>query len=226
MSGVAIQVDVRDHGVQALLERCRSLLRGGSVEQVTGTACRDLTMRHLMELNARRHRGNSYGYYEQAASKVSYTSEPGAVMVSVKHQGLAQRYYGGRIDPVNKNCLAFPVGDSPASSAGHTNELSGGSDLRAIFFKPKVTAHSEIFGALVANSDRVAVGVVSGKGKNAGKTKYATTQTGNILFLLARWVNQDADSTVMPSSKLYLETLRISLRRIAKILGERESAHV
>lgn len=226
MSGVAIQIDLRDNGVQALFDRCRQVLKGGNVERVVGGSCKDLTMRHLSQLNARRHRGSGFGFYEAAAGKVQVRSELGIIWLSVAHQGLAQRFYGGRIEPVLKKCLAFPVSDSPASSAGRTNELSSGNGLRAIFFKPKVSAHSEIFGALVSTSNRVATGVISGKGKNAGKTKYAKTVKDSILFLLARWVQQDPDETVMPRPENYRETVRISLQRIVDALGGRTASNV
>ena len=236
MSGVTIQVQFKDAALQDWFVRARKVLTGGKVENIIGTVCHDKTMRHLSDLNYSRTRGGGKGFYEQAASKVQLFSKPGYVMVTTEHQGLAQRYWGGRIEPRNKRCLAFPVGDSPTRSAGRTNQLAGknawgesaAGGLRAIFFKPRITAHSEIFGALVpaqAHDMRVAVGVFS-SGKRKDQTKYAPvvlSKTGKlpILFLLARWVEQDADPSVMPSEAVYAEFIKISLRRIVPILEGR-----
>ena len=222
MSGVTVQVQFKDAALQDWFVRSRKVLTGGKVENIVGTACIGVTMRHLSDLNGSRSRGAGKGFYEQAASKVRMYSEPGYVLVTTEHQGLAQRYWGGRIEPRTAKCLAFPVGDSAARSAGRTKQLSGGGgSLRMILFKPKISAHSEIFGALVANENRVAVGVFSGKGKNAGKTKYAKAKSGDIMFLLARWVQQDADPSVMPSEEVYAKSIEISLRRIVPILEGR-----
>ena len=208
-------IDNATPALRAIRERTRS----GVAEKLVATACRDHTMRHLTDLNGSRTRGNGKGFYEQAASKVQAFSQPGYVLVSVKHQGLAQRFYGGRIAPTIKKCLAFPVGDSPAASAGRTNELAGNfgsGGLRAIFFQ-KTTAHAQLVGALIATSDRVATGVYS-TGKRKGSTKYAPVKAGAIQFLLAAWVQQNPDDTVMPSAENYKVVVEKKFDQIARSL--------
>lgn len=214
MSGTT-QTMVIDNATPAL-RAIRERTRSGVAEKLVATACRDHTMRHLTDLNGSRTRGGGKGFYEQAASKVQSFSQPGYVLVSVKHQGLAQRFYGGRIEPTVRKCLAFPVGDSPAASAGRTNELSGGTNLRAIFFQ-KTTAHAQLVGALISTSDRVATGVYS-TGKRKGETKYAIANSGTILFLLAAWVDQNPDPTVMPSAYNYKVVVNKKAEQIARAL--------
>lgn len=216
MSGVSVQFTVADNGASAALRTIRERTKDGTAEKLISTVVRDHTMRHLTDLNGSRTRGNGKGFYEQAASKTQAFSQPGYVLVSVKHQGLAQRFYGGRISPTIKKCLAFPVGDSAAQSAGRTNELSGGTNLRAIFFQ-KTTAHAQLVGALVATGPKIAVGVYS-SGKRKGATKYAPAKAGAILFLLAAWVEQDPDPTVMPSEFNYKIVIEKSLVKIAAAL--------
>lgn len=91
---------------------------------VVGRAGQQTTRDHLYELATLRHRpGVSPNFYQQAADSVTHAVEPDGAEIRIDHTGVAQRYYGGRINAVNYTHLWIPV--HPRSIGRSAGEFPG-----------------------------------------------------------------------------------------------------
>ena len=92
------------------LQRLAIRLRSPEVRQVAGRAGASLVREHLYALDRQRHRSHvSAHFYGRAARATSHRVTPDGAEVRVEHEGLAQRYFGGRIVPRTKRALTIPI---------------------------------------------------------------------------------------------------------------------
>ena len=142
------------------------------------------------------------GFYARAANAVQQPQLEGTdeVSVSIDHQGLAQRLFGGDIVPTGKQWLTIPARtESYGRSAGEF------SNLRFILFPSTGSA------ALVADSEHI----VEGEGfrdKLPGGTKRAGKKTIKhseelVYFWLVKQVHQQADPTVLPREEEIIDAM-------------------
>lgn len=69
-----------------------------------------LTRDHLAVLAGTRHRPVSrFNFWEEAARSVSASELGNSAEIRIDQVGVAQRYYGGTINPVNAKFLAIPI---------------------------------------------------------------------------------------------------------------------
>jgi hypothetical protein len=107
-----LRITVTDFGATALLNSLRSPKFDEGVRQVAGRAAANTVQKHLRGLD--RTRSNDLGgrrshFYSLAALATSFTTDDQGAIVTVAHLGIAQRYYGGTIRPINAKALAIPA---------------------------------------------------------------------------------------------------------------------
>jgi hypothetical protein len=130
------------------------------------------------------------GFYEEAAGKVqSFQIESGAVSVSVEHEGLAQRYFGGDIHAKEGGFLTIP-----ARAETYCHRAREFENLQLVIF-----AGGES-GMLVAKDGGAKH---LGRGKRTLPTMDA--QGSDVFFWLVRSVHQEPDPTVLPDGDEILD---------------------
>ena len=171
-----------------------------SVNQVIGRAAQQCTQAYLFKLDAERKNkldGDRQHFYSSAAKATSFTVDPDGVTVVVAWLGIAQRYYGGDIYPVNKQALTIPAcADAYGHSAKDFNDL-----------------HIERFAsgkAALVKNDRTKISIGKRGVKNKG------TSGGEIMFWLLPHVHQDPDPTILPTQEAYEESIKLALEPYLK----------
>jgi hypothetical protein len=200
MSGALVSVEMKDGAVRGLLNRVNGFLKEGAAEQIIEQAAKEMTVRHLIALNAARHRGyTSKGFYANAAASVQSTSRPGTVLISIPYQGIAQRYFGGDISAKLAKALAIPM--APEAYAVDSPRQFGVGELKLVW--PK----GQNFGWLMKAGPRLT------KSSKGGKRVTVKSSGDSIIYLLVRRVHQDPDETVLPTDSAYTGAAMLALKQ-------------
>ena len=172
-------------------DRATPLLRGlprdfspEKVHPVIGRAGVNVIRKHLFKLD--RDRPNELGgrrthFYGRAARSTNFSSDKKGVNLSINHQGMAQRFFGGRIKAVNSKFLTIP-----ANRKAHGRRAKEFDDLEVAFGKSGPVA-------LVQRRQTTLRKTKKGKfvkGKQTG---------GKVFYWLKESVNQKADPSVIPT---------------------------
>lgn len=81
-----------------------------ALDEVAGEAATEVVRDHFYDLAASRHRGNQpQNFWANAAEAANWQRDQNGVAVVVDQVGVAQRRYGGVIEPVNSSHLWIPV---------------------------------------------------------------------------------------------------------------------
>lgn len=173
-----------------LLKEQRATLASDGVKKAAGNGVRLLLMDYLGGLDSSRPNavgGRRTHFYAQAARGITYDVTPDGAEVAIHQEGIAQRFYGGKIEPVNSKYLTIPVDpEAYGRRAGEFDNLtvqwgrSKGGKARPMF----LTETPE---------DK--------------KTK------GRIMYYLAESVEQDPDPTVLPDDDLVMQSAVASISR-------------
>jgi len=179
-----INVKFDGSGAVGLLRKLQWTFQGSAAAAVVAEACGDLTRGHLRRLAGRRHRpGIAHNFYLRAADAVVAERVTGGAAVTIAHEGLALRYYGGTVRPSGRISLVT------------------GRPIRALAVpKPGSGAEGKTpgeFGKLfVVASKRSGKAVLAGRGP-AGMVR--------VLFLLLKSAEHKADKSVLPKDRAYQE---------------------
>ena len=125
MFSVTVQ-DTASRGMTGLVRALTAGLAGKrEINMAVGRAAAQLTKKHLYGLANTRHRtGVALNFYEDAADAVGNRDLGDAVEIRIDKAGVAQRFYGGKIEAVNYSHLWIPVADeSEGKSAGEFDDL-------------------------------------------------------------------------------------------------------
>jgi hypothetical protein len=183
---VALTIDAE--GLQDLViavEKLGGAISGDDVRMVMGDAVRNVLRDHFTALahDAEHHktaRGfgvSPTGVYEEARAQTQEPQlESGGVSVSINQVAIAQRLFGGDIEPVNAKFLAIP-----ARSEAYGKRPREFENLRFILFPSGA-------GALVEK----------GGGKKANLE-------GLVYFWLVKHVHQEPDPSVLPEESAMLD---------------------
>lgn len=180
-----------------LLKAQRAALDSDGAKHAAGRGCRRLLMDYFHNLD--RSRPNAAGgkrthFYASAARNISYVVDDAGAVVTIHQQGIAQRYYGGEIKPVNSRYLTIPVDPSAyGRRAGEFDNLSvqwgltKGGRPRPMFLVQDTHYKYK-----------------TGKNRKTGvkEVKSAEYKAGKIMYYLALSVHQEADKSVLPSDDL------------------------
>jgi hypothetical protein len=184
---ISITISVTD-AVTPEVKLWLETLRPGVMESAMGRAGQQHLQGHFGKLNSTRTNrlgGRRTNFYAQAARSTNYTAGAGVVELNVSGPvGIAQRYRGGFIHPVNVKYLTIPV-----------HRLAYGR--RAKEFTDLSVLWSRKGG--IRRPYALAVGLGTKQtGKSDSRSKVRVPK-GTILFLLVREVFQKADKTVLPT---------------------------
>jgi hypothetical protein len=199
LSALVIKIDfqadeaIRDlAGYQAALKDKTGLHK--SMAQGVEAAVSD----HLLGLNSR---SPNTSFYGRAARSTQVTADDGQGLVSITHRGLALRYYGGRVLPVNVKNLAIPSDDVPL--AGNEGRLRP-KEMGVLAFIPKRGMDvSATTGYLVEGEEKTIT-----RGKNKGGKRIVPKAGGKLLYTLRAWTDHNADESVIPSTAVLLASAK------------------
>jgi hypothetical protein len=202
-----LQLTIEGNAAAALGE-LSSELKGGAVKAAMGGAGKRLLVDWFARLDAER--ANALGgkrthFYADAARSVSYTADDNGVSLSIRKLGLAQRRFGGTIEPVNAKMLAIPA---RAEAYGHRPREF--NFLEIVVFKDGgrliglgETARQEIKIRNIRRKDKkTGVRYTAGRRVEAGEVR-----GGAIWYWLVRSVTQQPDPSVLPPDALMLDAV-------------------
>lgn len=144
---------------------------------------------HLLELNSR---SPNTSFYGRAARSTEVQADGSGATVTVTHRGLALRYYGGRVLPVNVKNLAIPTDDVPyAGTEGRMRPR----EMGVLAFIPRRNMDvSATTGYLVEGEE-----VTITRGPRKGKTRVAPKKGGKLLYVLRAFTDHESDESVLPT---------------------------
>lgn len=190
MSAPVITVDFQADGVLSTLAGYQAAFRNKAQlhrEMAQGVEAK--VSDHLLALNSR---SPNTSFYGRAARSTEVTADDRQGLVSITHRGLALRYYGGRVLPVNVKNLAIPSDEVPL--AGNEGR-KGPREMGVLAYIPKRGLDvSATTGYLVEGEE-----VTIKRGKRKGQTRIAPKPGGELLYTLRAWTDHDADESVLPS---------------------------
>lgn len=167
--------------------------------EAMGAGMRSLVSDHLVALNAKPNKNNwpkTNFYAEAAESLYTQTAGDNAVEVVIPKTGMAQRFYGGAIYPVNVSALTIPM-----------NALAYGKSARefpGLVFLPIRTGNPMTIGILflAVNGGRGRMKAIADKERKASARLAKLTppkKTMIAMYLLSRGVWQQGDKNVLPT---------------------------
>lgn len=210
---MALAVTIRDDATP-LLQRLGAAGRSAGLRVAVGRSVQQLVRDHLFALNTQRHRFGR-GYYAQAARATQSKATPTGAVVSINQVGIAQRRFGGVIVPRKAKFLTIPA--DPAAYGKRAREFN---DLKLARLPNPRTGRLQW--ALVRRAS-TAVSFRRRRTKGGGTNVVAfkgDTLGGEVMYWLARRVEQKPDPSVLPTDRLIaqtaLETIRARLARLAR----------
>jgi hypothetical protein len=97
---------------------------GPSARQVVGKAAANTYKSHFRRLDSSRHRTTArHHFYGRAANATSWFVRGNDVYVRIQQEGIAQRYYGGRIRPRYAKALTIATRRAVGKRAREFNDL-------------------------------------------------------------------------------------------------------
>jgi hypothetical protein len=147
---------------------------------------------HLAKLDSERANvmgGRRTHFYDDAARSVDYVLNDNELRIQIPHLGLAQRFFGGVIKPVNAQWITIP-----ARSESYGKRAREFNDLRFVLF-------SDDTAALVKTSVQVDGDEAvddAGNVTTRKRTKRSRDE-GIVFYWLKKSVTQSADPSVLPS---------------------------
>jgi hypothetical protein len=110
MNTISLSITIPAQLQQTLSTLSDSIALRSQLAQAAGRACANLTRDHLFTLAGQRHRpAVPHNFYADAADAVSHEVNDSTATVRIRKTGLAQRRYGGKIEPINYSHLWIPV---------------------------------------------------------------------------------------------------------------------
>jgi len=167
------------------LRRLQVGLDPDKIKPVAGRSGQNLIRNHLFALD--RSRANDKGgrrthFYAAAARSTNFREVSDGVEVSINHVGIAQRFFGGTILPVNSKYLTIP-----ASPEAHGRRAREFDNLEVVFGR------------------RGPVGLRTRRATMLQKTKKGFAKGkevgGEIMYRLVRSSEQKADPSVLPTEE-------------------------
>lgn len=192
---VALQFDFKDYATAGIEAKVNAAAPGRAA-----AACRQpletFWRNRLRSLGPNKRGWPSTRFFERAARSVTGTATNEGVVLRADHQGLRQRWRGGRISAVKARMLTIPI--SPVSYGKSAAEFPGLFLLRtqkgAYLVQPGET--------------------IGGRGRAlGGNAKRRLKANLNFLFKLQASVDQEGNPAVVPSNDEFAEVALGALER-------------
>lgn len=203
MSGIAVRFEISD-AATPLLQRLAQAMHPKEIGQRVAPHLQALFQDHLRALNARSGRSN---FYAHAAEHTTAFGSDAGIIVRIIAQGIAQRYFGGRIDPVVGKALAIPV----AEEAMGTSPVQWGlaekrGDVGLHFIPFRNAGKPNVIGGLVEN-----LATYFHITPKRQQVKQDESTIGKLMFVLVSYVDQKTDPSVLPSNDVVRQTVIMAL---------------
>jgi hypothetical protein len=205
-------LEIKSESIDATMRDLDNLggaISGDDVKAVMGRAVRGVVVSHFIQIasdSAHHETAGSLGatrtgVYQQAAQGTSQpeVSREG-VSISIHQVAIAQRFFGGTIEPVNAKFLAIP-----ARSEAYGKRPNQFDNLRVIIFKSGA-------GALVSKEPP--------SGTRRNRIAGSAREPGLIFYWLVKQAIQEADHTVLPTEE---EMLNAAVESAQEYIGKQWS---
>lgn len=203
MSAPVITVDFQADGVLSGIASYQAAFRDKTqLHREMAEGVKDSVSEHLRGLNSRSPNTSFYGRAARSTEVTEVTADGERGLVSITHRGLALRYYGGRVLPVNVKNLAIPSDEVPLSPLNEGRIPPGKMGVLAYIPKRGLDV-SATTGYLVEGEE-----VTIKRGKRKGEKRIAPKPGGKLLYTLRAWTDHEADEGVLPATAVLLATAR------------------
>jgi hypothetical protein len=182
------------------------------LQHVVGGEVTRLLLDHLTALDADRPNalgGQRTHFYANAGKATSYAVQENGVTVSVNQTGIAQRYFGGTIEPVNAKYLTIP-----ARAEAHGRRAGEFNNLEVLFGRNGPYALAERQATSFSIRSRF-----DKSGNRQSAIKNRKSVGGGIFFWLVKSVTQEPDPTVLPDEPSILNAALTAARDYAANLA-------
>lgn len=208
---MSLAVTITDNATPWLNYLAKHLSEPALQHEVGGEVTR-LLLDHLTALDSERPNalgGRRTHFYARAGKATSYAIHDNGVTISVNQIGIAQRYFGGTIEPgPGKKYLTIP-----ARAEAHGRRAGEFNNLEVLFGKNGPYA--------LAERQATSFSIRSRTDKSGNRqSKIANRQSvgSGIFYWLVKSVTQDPDSTVLPNESAILNSALFAARHYAKTL--------
>ena len=200
----SLSIEITDKAT-SVLENFKEELESESVRHAAAGSAKRVFQAHFQALEASRpnqHNWPRQHFYASAARSVKDTVDEDGITIAIHKNGIAQRYFGGDIKPVNGKALAIP-----ACAEAY------GKRARAFNFLELVWPKGESVGMLV---ERQRTTFKIRKDRRKGKEGQTILKEdkklgGKIFFWLVSSVHQYADPSVLPDNALVLDAVILEI---------------
>jgi hypothetical protein len=201
---LSISFEVRDFASPELLQKMDAL-SAKEMGHATGQFLAEVWRDWLADLPDNKMGWPSTGFWEKAARSVVWEVSHDGVLLSGDQQGLAQRYYGGDIEPLNEGGKLT----IPAREEAYGKTASSFNNLKAVY--RWVNGHPEAFALVEADATQIHYG----RKLKGGQRDFSTQISGGlVMFWLVRSVHQEGNPNVVPPLDLFMEVIE---KRIAEV---------
>jgi len=191
---VAININIRDRATP-VINQLDSKLIDDAGKHTVGTSVMRQILDHLTTLDSERPNalgGRRTHFYAQAGKSTHYEITDTGAVVSIDHIGIAQRYFGGKIEREDGGPLTIP-----ARAEAHGRRAREFNNLVMLWGRngPYALAERESMDLRLRRSTK--------KIKGGGKAVYkyfahGEERGGGIFYWLVKSVTQQPDPTVLP----------------------------
>ena len=184
---LGINIQTNDAATEAVLDLDRDIDLD-QIAPIIGESGKNAVRNHLDALDSKRRNrlgGRRTHFYGDAAKSTNFRITSNGVEVAINHVGIAQRYFGGTIKPVNARNIAVP-----AAAEAHGKRPREFGNLRLVFGGKGVNISVE------GRIKRFRMGLAK---KDSG------ARAGKLLYRLVKSVTQEADKTVLPKDDEILD---------------------
>jgi len=200
---VPIKISIPRNQISPAIREKMDQMKPARLAGAVGPAVKRLTQDHLLTNGTNKRNWPTTHFWARSARATSFAAVDTGVVVTINQVGVRQRYFGGVIKPVNAHALTIPI--SPVSY-GHV-----ASDFPGLFLlKTKDGGAYLVQRGLTVSEKTGRFGKIT---KGGGNEKRRLTASLNFLFKLVSRVDQQADPTVLPSDKEYLDTAAAAVER-------------
>jgi hypothetical protein len=201
---IQINIDIKNTATPAINQMLKDVKPGGALGMVMGRALANTLKKHFRARNLVPNKlgGTRTNFWSAVAAAVQNpVVSTGEVSVAVSHPAIAQKYYGGKIEPTKKKALAIPV-----------HRLAHGRmarDMQGLAFRPAGTAAKKAgtVGYLVEGELRKIT-----RGPRKGKDAMRPKVGGAMMFVLRKFVDQARDPKTLPPDAEMLEDIAKAAR--------------